>query len=204
MVNIDDIYMLMATVAIAHEIPETQVVNTKAFENLLCPPITVANSMAGMLISSQRDQIEILIANNKTDIRDLSGRKNFSSSKICKVVEYFISNFKLKITSYGVNFLLRVPHPEPGKWIVENVLSSGILEKTGKALVSGSGIVSLKSGRKTWNVGFESIDGNKIGINFNANEIKGELPGEVAIRKELKKQWDLLVKFLGDLGLLHD
>ena len=201
MVNIDDIYMVMTTVAILHEVPETKSVNGKEFEQLLCPPITVVNSPAGMLISSQRAQIEVLVANTKTDFRDLSGRKDFSSSKIGEVVKYFASKFGLKTNTYGVNFILRVPHSEPGKWIMENVLSSGILEKTGKVLVGGAGTVSLKSGRKTWNVGFESTDDNNIGVNFNASEKRVELPSAVELRNELKKQWDLLVEFLGDLGL---
>lgn len=201
MVNIDDIYMVMATVAIVHEVPEPKSVNVKDFEQLLFPPITVANSPAGMLISSQREQIEVLVASTKTDFRDLSGRKDFSSSKIGEVVKYFASKFGLKINTYGINFILRVPHLEPGKWIMENVLSSGILEKTGKVLVGGAGTVSLKSGRKTWNVGFESTNDNKIEVNFNASEKRVELPSAVALRNELKKQWDLLVKFLSDLGL---
>jgi hypothetical protein len=90
MVNMDDVYLVMSTVAILHEIPEPKNINIKDLEKLLSPPITaVAGSPVGMLISSQRDQIEILIANNKTDFRDLSGRKDFSSSNIGKMVEYF-------------------------------------------------------------------------------------------------------------------
>lgn len=201
MVIIDDIYMVMTTIAITHEVPGPKNVNVKDFEHLLCPPITAVNSPTGMLISSQREQIEVLIANTKTDFRDLSGRKDFSSSKISEVVKYFISKFGLKTDSYGVNFILKVPYSEPKKWIVENVLSSRILEKTGKVLVGGAGTVSLKSGRKTWNVGFGTTDDNKIEVNFNASEKKVELPSAVELRNELKKQWDLLMEFLSDLGL---
>ncbi len=201
MVNIDDIYVVMTTIAITHEVPEPKNINVKDFEQLISPPITVANSPAGMLISSQREQIEVLIANTKTDFRDLSGRKDFSSSKIGEVVKYFTSKFGLKTNTYGVNFVLRVPYSEPEKWIVENVLSSRILEKTGKVLVGGAGTVSLKSGSKTWNVGFGKTDDNKIGVNFNASEKRVKLPGSVALGNELKKQWDLLVEFLSALGL---
>ncbi len=204
MVNIDDIYMVMATVAIAHEVPEPKSVDVKDFEQLLDPPITITNSPVGMLVSSQRDQIEILFANTKVDFRDLSGRKDFSSKKISEVVKHFTSKFGLKTNSYGINFMLRVPHSEPQKWIVENVLSSGISEKTGKVLLGGAGTVSLKSGRKTWKVGFQASDDNNIEVNLNASEKRGELPSEVALGNELKKQWGLLVTFLSNLGLLQE
>ncbi len=96
MVNIEDVYLVMSTVTILHEIPEPKNINIKDFETFLSPPITaVASLPVGMLISSQRDQIEILIANNKTDFRDLSGRKDFSSSNIGKMVQYFVSEFQL-------------------------------------------------------------------------------------------------------------
>src|SRR4030042_6424976 len=119
MVNIDDIYLVMSTVALLHEIPEPKNINIKEFEKFLGPPINaVASSPVGMLISSQRDQTEILIANNKTDFRDLSGRKDFSSSNIGKIVEYFVSEFQLKVHTYGINFILRMPHSEPQKWVM--------------------------------------------------------------------------------------
>ncbi len=202
MVNIDDIYLVMSTVAILHELPEPKNINIKDFEALLSPPITAAASLpAGMLINSPRDQIEILMANNKTDFRDLSGRKDFSSSNIGKLVEYFAGKFRLKVNTYGINFILRVPHSEPRKWIMENILSSKISKKTRKKLLGGNGTVSLKSGRKTWNIGFEATDDNKIGVNFNATEKSDEMPSAEELRDDLNKQWNSLIKFFSDIGL---
>lgn len=200
MVNIDDIYLVMSTVAILHEIPEPKNINVKGFEKLLSPPITAVPSLLGMLISSQRDQIEIVIASNKTDFRDLSGRKDFSSSKIGTLVEYFADELQLKVNTYGINFILKLPHSEPQKWITENILSSEISTKTRKKLVGGKGTVSLKSARKNWNIGFEATDDN-IGVNFNATEKSNEIPSSEVLRNELNKQWDSLIKFFSDLGL---
>lgn len=202
MVNIDDIYLVMSTVAILHEIPETKNINIKDFEAFLSPPIiAVASLPASMSITSQRDQTEILIANNKTDFRDLSGRKDFSSSNVGKLVEYFAGKFQLKVNTYGINFILNVPHSEPRKWIMENILSSEISKKTGKKLLGGNGTISLKSGRKTWNIGFESTEDNKIGVNFNATEKSDRVPSAEELRNELNKQWNSLIKCFSDLGL---
>lgn len=201
MVNVDDIYLVMSTVAITHEIPELKNVNIKELEQFLSPPITVGAGPEGSIIGSQREQIEIITANVKTNVRDLSGQKDFAGSKVGMILNYFVTNCGLKVNSYGVNFVLRVSCLAPGQWIMENILSSRISEKTGRKLVSGAAAVSLEAERKTWNIRFESGDDNKLAVDFNASEKTVELPGADVLSGELKTQWELLVKFLGDLGL---
>lgn len=202
MVNENDVYLVMSTVAVLHEIPEAKNINVKDFEKLLSPPITaIAGSPAGTLISSQRDQVEILIANNKTDFRDISGRKDFAASKIGKLMEYFVGEFHLKVNMYGINFILRVPHSESVRWITENILSSEIANKTGKKVIGGKGTISLKSGRKTWNVEFDASESDKVMVNFNVSEKRDEVPTAKVLTIELKKQWDLLMKLLTELSL---
>lgn len=201
MVNVDDIYLVMSTIAITHEVPAAKNVNVKELEQFLDPPITVGVGPEGSIIGSQREQIEIVTANVKTNVRDLSGQKDFAGSKVGMILNYFVTNFGLKVNSYGVNFMLRVSCSAPGKWIMENILSSRISEKTGRKLVSGAAAVSLEAERKTWNIRFESVDDNKLAVDFNASEKTVELPGADVLSGELKTQWELLVKFLGDLGL---
>jgi len=201
LVNVDDIYLVMSTVAIMHEVPAVKNVNVKELEQFLSPPITVGAGLEGSIIGSQRERIEIITANVKTSVRDLSGQKDFAGSKVGMILNYFVTNFGLKVNSYGVNFMLRVSCSAPGQWIMENMLSSRISEKTGRKLVSGAAAVSLEAERKTWNIRFESVDDNKLAVDFNASEKTVELPGADVLSGELKTQWELLVKFLGDLGL---
>ena len=201
MVNVDDIYLVMSTIAITHEVPAAKNVNAKELEQFLNPPITVGAGLEGIVIGSQRERIEITTASVKTNVKDLSGQKEFAGSKAGMILNYFVTNFGLKVNSYGVNFILRVPCSAPGQWIMENILSSRISEKTGRKLVSGAAAVSLKAERKTWNIRFESVDDNKLAVDFNASEKTAELPGADVLIGELKTQWELLVKFLGDLGL---
>ncbi len=201
MVNVDDIYLVMSTIAITHEVPATKNVNVKELEQFLSPPIAVGVGPEGNMIGSQREQIEIISANVKTNVRDLSGKKDFAGSKVGMILNYFVTNFGLKVNSYGVNFMLRVSCSAPGQWIMENILSSRISEKTGRKLVSGAAAVSLEAERKTWNIRFESVDDNKLAVDFNASEKTVKLPEADVLSGELKTQWELLVKFLGDLGL---
>jgi hypothetical protein len=197
----NDIYLVMRTFAILHEIPETKNVNAKDFETLMSPPVTAVATPSGIMISSQRDQIEIVIAGNKTDFRDLSGKTDFSSSKIEKVSQYFVDLLKLKANTLGINFVLRIPQPEPQKWILDNILSSEISKKVNKKLVGGSGSISLKSGLKTWNLVFEKTDKEQIGLNFNMSESIKKAPTSEEITKEFETQWKFLAKFLNELGL---
>lgn len=201
MVDLNDIYLVMSTVAITHEIPEPKNVNIKEIEQFLNPPITVGAGPEGSIIGSQREQIEITIANVKTNVRDLSGKKDFTESKVGMILNYFVANFGLKVNSYGVNFVLRVTCSDPKKWIIENILSPRISERTSRKLISGAAAVSLEAERKTWNIRFEPVDDNKLAVDFNANEKTAELPVANVISGELKTQCELLVKFLSDLGL---
>lgn len=201
MVNVDDIYLVMSTIAITHEVPSAKNFNVKELEQILSPPITVGGGLEGSIFGSQREQIEVITANVKTNVRDLSGKKDFAGSKVGMILNYFVTNFGLKVNSYGVNLILRVSCPAPGQWIMENILSSRISEKTGRKLVSGAAAVSLEAERKTWNIRFESIDDNKLAVDFNASEKTVELPEADVLSGEMKTQWELLLKFLGDLGL---
>ena len=201
MVNINDIYLVMRTCAILHDIPETKNIDLKAFENLMSPPVTAAVTVSGTMISSQRDQIEIIIASNKTDFRDLSGKTDFSSSKIETVLKYFVEEFKIKANTLGINFILRVPQDEAQEWILNNILSSELSKKINKKLIGGTGNVSFKSGSKTWNIIFEVNEKNKIGINFNMTESIKQIPIIKGLKKEFGNLWKFLVKFLTDLGL---
>lgn len=204
MASIDDVYVLLSTVAAAHDTPVTKNVNAKEFESILNPPLTIGESLAGTMISSQRDQIEVIVAATKTNVRDLSGGKSFASSNVGKVMEFFKNYFNLNINSYGINYNLRVPCPDSKKWIIANILSPVISETTGKVLVGGAGAVSLEAGAKTWNIKFEPTDDNKINIDFNASEITHVLPDANSLREELQEQWDLLVEFLQGLNLVDN
>jgi hypothetical protein len=201
MVNVTDIYLVMRTVAILHELPETKNIDLKNFEKIMSPPVTAAATPSGTMISSQRDQIEILIAGNKTDFRDLSGKTDFTESKIEGVAQYFAGEFKLKANTMGINFIIRVPQEDPEQWMIDNIISSEFSKKTKKKLIGGSASVSIKSGSKTWNIVFEISEKNKIGLNFNMTKSTKQILDAQKIKKEFEDQWKFLVRLLNELGL---
>lgn len=203
MVNINNVYLVMSTVALLHEIPEPRKIDIKSFEKLLSPPVNVVPIITGnTVINSQRDQIEILVSDGKTDIRELSGKTNFNSSKIGELIEYFIKEFNLIINTYGINFIIKIPNSNPKKWIVDNILSAKLAKKTGKKLIGGKCTISLKSGVKIWNIGFDA-DGKNVQLNFNASEKTDKTITSKKITDEINKQWGLLSEYLIEIGLLE-
>jgi len=201
LINIDDIYLVTSTIAVTHEIPADKNVNIKDLEQFLSPPLTVGVTPEGTMISSQRDQIEIVTSNVKTNVRDLSGKTDFVASKGGGILNWFVTNFELKINSYGINFILRVSCSTPRQWITENILSSRISERTGNKLTGGAALISLDASPKTWNIKFEPINDDKLAVDFNASEKTVTLPAADILCSELKTQWELLAKLLGNLGL---
>lgn len=202
MVNIDSIYVIMSTIAVTGDQPPSQVsLSEKELESILKRPFTIGQSPAGLVVSSQRDQIEIIAGGNKLNVRDLSGGVEFSESKIPTVLDFFIQKSKYQVSSYGVNFIITVPCIEPGQWIRDNILALNISEKIGKTVYKGAAVLNITSGDKTWNIKLEPGESNTINVDFNASEATGQIPNQDRLREELQEQFDGLRQFLSDLGL---
>lgn len=202
MFDVEKIDVTMSTIAVLAVTPEQPMsISQKELEDVLRRPVSVVQSPAALVVSSQRDQIEAILSGNKTNIRDLSGRKDFSESKVPTILHFFIQRLPSRITSYGLNFVMSVPCAKPARWISDNILSPQITEKTGKTLVGGAGTLKLEVGSKTWNVKFDPGDNEVISVDFNASEQTEELPEPNRLREELQEQFDELLEFLDSLEL---
>ena len=202
MVDTNKIDVTISTIAIVTE-PRQQAlaIDQKELEQVLTRPLSVVQSPVALVVSSQRDQLEAILSGNKTNIRDLSGRKTFLPSKIPTVLNFFIQKFALQVISYGVNFIVTMPCVQPAQWIANNLISSRVLEKTGKTPIGRICVVSVRSGRKTWNIKLEPIDDSTLNVDFNASEETQQLPDVNTMHNELQEQFDGLLKFLNDLEL---
>ena len=201
MVDTNKIDVTISTIAIVTEPPQQALaIDQKELEQVLTRPLSVVQSPTALVVSSQRDQLEAILSGNKTNIRDLSGRKTFLKSKIPTVLNFFIQRFAFQVTSYGVNFIVTVPCVQPAQWIANNLISSRVSEKTGKMPVGRMCVVSVESGRKTWNIKLEPIDDMTLNVDFNASE-ETQLPDVKTMHDELQEQFEGLLKFLNDLEL---
>lgn len=202
MVDIEKLYVTMSTIAVVSEKPPQQIsLNEKEFESIMTRPLTIGQSPTGLVVSSQRDQIEAIAGGNKINIRDLSGKTDFSQSRIPAVLDFFIQKSGFQISSYGVNFIASVPCKEPAQWIRDNVFVLNLPQKLGKTILGGAALLNIASEPKRWNIRLDPSDGDTINVDFNASEITSQLPGKDRLCEELREQFSGLHQFLNDLGL---
>ena len=201
MVDLKKIDISMTTIAIITALPQQSAISQQELEQILTPPLIIGQSPEGMLISSQKNQIQVIVGGIKTNVRDLSDRKTFSKSKIPAILDFFVKRFTLQVTSYGINFVINVPCIEPAKWIGDNILSTQVSQKTGETLIGGTATIKIASGQKTWNIKFEPKGDKVINVDFNASEDTQQLPNQKRLREELHEQFHALLKFLDKLEL---
>ena len=200
MIDQTNIDIIMSTIAvITTPPPQPRSIDQKDIQQVLNRPVAIGQSPEGTVVSSQRDQIEVIVGGNKINVRDLSGQPRFSESKIPPTLHFFLGSSQ--INSYGVNFIIAVPRVEPLQWIRDNILSPQISERTQKILIGGAGALRIVFEHKTWNIKLEPGEGDTINVDFNASEKTQQLPDDARLCQELQEQFDALLRFLNDLGL---
>ena len=200
MVDQTNIDVVISTIAVLTPPPaQPKSIDQRDLQRVLARPLSIGQTPDGIIVSSQRDQIEVIAGGNKINVRDLSGRKTFSESRIPPVLHFFLDT--PQITSYGVNFVIAVPCAEAPQWIRDNILSTQISEKTGKTVIGGAGVLKIAFGNKTWNIKLEPREDAYMNVDFNASEETQQLPENGRLREELQEQYDALVGFLNELGL---
>lgn len=200
MIDQTNIDVIMSTiVVITASLPQPRSIDQKDLQQVLTRPLAIGQSPEGILVSSQRDQIEVIVGGNKINVRDLSGQLRFSESKIPPILHFFLGSSQ--INSYGVNFIVVVPRVEPLQWMRDNILSPQISERTQKTLIGGAGTLKIVFKDKTWNIKLEHGEGDTINVDFNASEETQQLPDNDRLCQELQEQFDALLGFLNDLGL---
>lgn len=200
MIDQTNIDIMMSTIAVITAPPaQPRSMDQKDLQKVLTRPLAIGQSPEGLLVSSQRDQIEVIAGGNKVNVRDLSGQPRFFESKIPPILRFFLGSSQ--INSYGVNFIVVVPRVEPLQWMRDNILSSQISERTQKTLIGGAGTLKIAFEHKTWNIKLEPGEGDTINVDFNASEETQQLPDDARLCQELQEQFDALLQFLNDLRL---
>lgn len=176
-------------------------IDQRSLESVLRRPLTIGQTAAGLLVGSQRDQIEVIVATGRIEARDLSGSDDFGTRKTSSVLSFFVREGHYGLTTYGVNFVLSLLCPNPEAWIVDNILARDLAEKSGRTLLGGGAHLRLAAGEKLWRVSFDPAENDSLILNFNASQKAGQLPTADALMAEQAKQYEALLKFLEQLGL---
>jgi hypothetical protein len=163
-------------------------------------PILNISPEGATVLTSHRDQIEVLLAGNKLDVRDVSGRGNTAHERIPTVLHGIcpiISNDKPR--SYGINFVVSTPNDNPTGWIAERFLNQDLCSIVGSPIGSNGVSVVFERANKIITVRFDPGPESTIMVNFNASQVISELPKTQAMATDIEAQHGRLLKLLAAL-----
>ena len=155
-----------------------------------------------LVITSNRDQLEVGLYPGKVDVRDFSGTPNRDKPNVPSVLHGIWPILGAKnARSYGVNFVISVTQEDPVAWLAKTFLNERVGSIFPKPLRSDTVHVSFDQRDITTTVRFQAIPDGTIMTNFNASQDISELPDEEYLLNGIKDQNIVILELLRNLGL---
>ena len=154
------------------------------------------------VITSHRDQLEVVLAANKLDIRDVSGRGTTAHERIPRVVHGIcpiLSNDQPK--TYGINFVVSMPKENPTGWIAQKFLRQNLNSIIEPPIESNGVSVAFDQSNKRITVQFQPSPDSTIMVNFNASQAISELPRQETLATDIESQLKTLLDLLAALEI---
>ena len=177
-------------------------VSAQAIGQFLQRPTVNLSPDGSVVITSHRDQVEVVLSANKVDFRDVSGRDERVYEKIPGVLHelcLLLSDDPPK--SFGINFIVSVPKENPSAWIAQKFLTKDLNSFIQAPLESDTVSVIYKQSDKRVTVRFEPSPESTVIVNFNASEEVTKLPGQEEMATDIKFQQRALLDFLAALEI---
>lgn len=203
MSDISDIDLVVTSLAVLFDLPEIESpVNSEQLAMVIRRPLGIGQSAEGLLIvNSSRDQIELQLAPNKIDVRDLSGDIDHAKAKLPEVTSGILSLIdNPELTSFGLNFIVEKPMKNPTAWIGQTFLNQELAREFGSSLASTVVVIMRPGSPKSASVRIENRGDSRISINWNASETANSLPDPDQFAIQLQQQYDELVGFIAKFG----
>jgi hypothetical protein len=170
-------------------------------------PLGVGQTPDGQLIvSSSRDQAEVILGINKVDVRDLSGDIAIAKTGIPKRLRAFLELMSNPIPrSFGLNFIIEFAMADSRMLLANNLLDSAKFVQSGTELRSDSvSLIFKHNSGKSWTLRFSTPSNEAMTLNFNASEEAEKLPDGGALGDQFETQYQELVKYVKFLKLVPD
>lgn len=207
-IDLSTIDVVMSTVAVVIGAPdEPPVLDQDLLTPLLGRPFSISGGLTvgpggignTVIVTSPRQQIEVIAQPTKINVQDQSGKKEFEDSKITDVLYAIVDSYGTDVASYGLNFVLSIECPEPSEWIARHVYDPRLSARTGKTLLGGSANIRLDSPPVVLTLSLNAEGDNHIHVNSNAS-YQGALPDETSLRDQLTSQYADLKRLLSNIG----
>ena len=126
----EQVELIMSTVAVVLNTPtslSSTAIKADQLEAVLRRPLSFLQGPEGPIISSNRDQTEIHLLNNKFDVRESVATLINQETKSPRIATGFLGILgTVEIRSYGVNFILELNVEKPEEWLGANLINPAI------------------------------------------------------------------------------
>jgi len=154
------------------------------------------------VITSHRDQVEVVLSGPKIDVRDVSGSHEKTHEKIPRALHGICRLLSDDHPiSFGVNFVALVPNDNPGSWIAKKFLNSELRSITHTPLESAGISLVYHQHDKRITLRFDPGPDSSVIVNFNANQEITNLPEQDQIAADIKSLRKALLDFLDALDM---
>ena len=175
-------------------------------KGIIHPPLNIGSSPDGItVVSSPRDQLDILLGQSHVQVRDNSGQEP-GKKPVSKVIYDVLVPLGVTYRAFGLNYGLVFKAKSdlsPAKLIRDKFLNVGFLEPKLDSPLEGASVrLYYPRGAKICNLLLEPYEGPKsdrFHIDLNVHEDTTSLPPPDALAESFKKEHDDLLKFLASL-----
>jgi hypothetical protein len=201
---VESLEFVASTVAVVYgpQFQPKSPVSAQALGEVLQRPTANLAPDGSVVITSHRDQVEVILSGPKVDFRDVSGSHEKSHEKIPSVLHGICPLVSdSSPISFGVNFIVSVPKDNPSAWIAQKFLNNELNSIIHTPLESaGVSLIYDQDGKRVI-VRFDPGPDSSVMINFNASEEITKLPGHEQLATDIKSLRKALLDFLDALEM---
>ena len=200
-----DIVMTNIVILIGPREQEAAPLNQERLNQILHPPLSIGQTIdGGLVISSPRDQIEVILVQNQLNVRDISGKTPSERPLTSKVVSELFLSINSPITAYGLNYELTFKSANgvtPSNWIASTFGNVKNIQKHTNLQVDYRAVtLQVHHESKLWNLSIGAASEERIRVELNAHASTSAFPSEKELVQEFADEYKKLLPFVESLN----
>ena len=201
---VESLEFIASTVAVVYgpQFQPKSPVSAQALGEFLHRPTANTAPDGSAVITSHRDQLEVVLTGPKIDFRDVSGSPEKTHEKIPAVLHGICRLVSDDLpVSLGINFVALVPNESPSVWIAQKFLNSELSSITHTQLESAGISLVYDQYDKRITLRFDQGPDSSVVVNFNASQQLTNLPEQEQIATDIESLRDAFIDFLDALEM---
>ena len=196
--------LLVSIIALTHEAVGPPLgLSPDSLHSLLRPPLHPYTDGDGIRVLSARDQLEVALSAQKTEISDLSGSVQNGSVKLSTHLDNLWQMVDSPaLFTYEIGFVLEAygEQEDIAQWLGQRFLRPGLQCDDADSVSSSVVSFSYARGAKSQGIEMQVDTRSRLLIRYTASESVSEVPEPGLILAEVNSEYDNLVDFLKRVG----